>query len=116
MTKSTTDIPILDDDAVAEIEARHQLAASAFQPYKEVSDSLSDIPALCQTVRVLRAEIARLTTQWCQCGHAKDQHGFFSDHDECYECDQASPDLCCEWRPAPRATENANDDSVTWRN
>lgn len=55
MTNSTTET--LDDDAIAEIEARHSLAARAFQPYKEVSDSLSDIPALCATVRALRERL-----------------------------------------------------------
>lgn len=51
---------ILDGSAVSEIEARHKVAASAFQPYKEVSDSLADIPDLCATVKHLRAETERL--------------------------------------------------------
>lgn len=146
MTNSPTDIPILDDDAIAEIESRANAATPApwmvqdscswrrigtAEPYADgnvicpitqysdnhpdllaarpdlefIARAREDIPALCATVRGLRAEIAKLTTQWCQCGHAKDRHSFFSDHDECYECDQASPDLCCEWRPAPRANE-----------
>lgn len=48
MTKSTTDIPILDDDQLARIE-RESYAASR-----------ADVRALYQTVRVLRAENERL--------------------------------------------------------
>lgn len=48
---------ILTAQEVDEIESRYKLAASAFQPYKEVTDSLSDIPALCATVRQLRKQL-----------------------------------------------------------
>lgn len=87
---STSLTELLDENAIDEIEARAHAGMT------------SDISALCQAVRAARARIAELTTRWCKCGHAKDKHNFFSDHDECYECDQASPDLCCEWRPAPK--------------
>lgn len=50
-------------------------------------------------VKELEARIAALTASWCMCGHLKTSHGFFDDHDECYQCDHASEDLCCEWRP-----------------
>lgn len=71
-----------------------------------IKHARADIPALIRDRRALQARIEALTTDWCECGHARDKHGFFSDHDECYECDQASEDLCCEWRPAPRPNEN----------
>lgn len=123
----------VSDDEVAEIEARwraatpgpwqtrfiYRLFESARRdpinlfgsgPEQDWPDSVfiasarADIPALCATVRALRQQITELTAEWCECGHAKTQHGFFSDHDECYECDQMSDDLCCEWRPKPRVT------------
>ena len=36
------------------------------------------------------------TEQTCKCGHPKARHSFFSDHDECYDCDQES-ESCCSW-------------------
>lgn len=103
---------ILDEDVVAGIEfanARHR--TDWRYPHQR-----KYIDTLCHEWRALRAEIAKLTTRWCECGHAKDKHGFFSDHDECYECDQASPDLCCEWRPAPRPNEaDMNHDATAMR-
>lgn len=93
MTEPTTSQ--LTEEAVREIEARAGAGMT------------SDILALVRDWRAMRARIETLTTEWCECGHARDKHQFFSDHDECYECDQASDDLCCEWRPAPRPNENA---------
>jgi hypothetical protein len=99
---STPNTPILDDDAVVEIE----FVNKGYRTDWRYPNQRARINTLCRDWQTLRREIARLTTQWCECGHVKDRHGFFSDHDECYECDQASPDLCCEWRPAPRPNEH----------
>lgn len=96
MTNPTPDIPILDDDAVGEIEERAAKASSGpwivtdgqhidqYAPHPDGNRLLSegsydanchmfgaddvefiahareDIPALCQTVRVLQAENERL--------------------------------------------------------
>lgn len=70
--------------------------------FEFIAHAREDIPALCRTVKHLRERVQLLDSRWCECGHTKDKHGFFSDHDECYECDQESPDLCCEWRPVAR--------------
>lgn len=90
----TDPVKVLSDDEVAEIRAKNQYDGGLI-----ISP---EIDALCATVRALRQQITELTAEWCECGHAKTQHGFFSDHDECYECDQMSDDLCCHWRPANR--------------
>lgn len=50
---------ILTSEEVGEIEARYKLAAKLF-PYKQVNDSLDDIPVLCSTVRQLLEENERL--------------------------------------------------------
>lgn len=93
----------LTEDTVQTIEAM----VSRHHPDLRYPNYRRQLAAIIQDWRALRARIEALTTDWCECGHSRDKHQFFSDHDECYECDQASPDLCCEWRPAPRANENA---------
>ena len=50
---------LLSESVLAEIEARHKLASSGFQPYVEVDNSLADIPALCATVRALEAALRK---------------------------------------------------------
>lgn len=93
----------LTEDTVQAIEAM----VSRHHPDLRYPNFRRQLAAVIQDWRALRARIEALTTDWCECGHSRDKHQFFSDHDECYECDQASPDLCSEWRPAPRANENA---------
>lgn len=61
MTNSTTDIPMLDDDAVAEIEARPVVDTAKLDVRRiRVLLTPEERDALCQTVRVLRAENERL--------------------------------------------------------
>ena len=59
MTNSTTNIPILDDDAVREIEAR----LKEWDGGGQRPASWNNVRALCQTVRALRDSEARLQEQ-----------------------------------------------------
>lgn len=102
MPETTT--PRLTESEVSKIEARLKVWDETHRGYPASWQVVSD---LVRDWRALQARIETLTTDWCECGHSRDKHQFFNDHDECYECDQASPDLCCEWRPAPRPNENA---------
>lgn len=61
MTKSTTEMTILDEVAIAEIEARQARCRDNKNQSRLAEASIlvaSNIPALCQTVRALRAEKA----------------------------------------------------------
>lgn len=62
MTKSTPDLPILDDDGVTKVEARRARCLDNKNQSRLAEASIliaSDIPDLCQTVRALRAENER---------------------------------------------------------
>lgn len=64
------------------------------------------IESLMAQLEAAKQEIARLTATWCVCGHVREHHDFYDDHDECNQCpSDGPPHSCTEFRPEPEPRE-----------